>query len=133
MRDGMSLGEKHENGEAIMARTPRMFVLDEESGGLYHCIQRCVRRAFLCGKDQLSGKSFEHRREWIRQRLEFLAGEFGVDVLGYAVLSNHLHAILRTRPDVVREWSDEEVAVRWWRLFPWRRDENGSPAEMRAE
>ncbi len=116
-----------------MARTPRMSVLDEASGGLYHCINRCVRRAFLCGKDQVTGKSFEHRREWIRQRLEFLAGEFGIDVLGYAVLSNHLHAILRTRPDVVREWSDEEVAVRWWRLFPWRRDEKGSPAEMRED
>ena len=116
-----------------MARTPRMFVLDEAAGGLYHCINRCVRRAFLCGTDQVSGKSFEHRREWIRKRLEFLAGEFGIDVLGYAVLSNHLHAILRTRPDVVREWSDAEVAVRWWQLFPWRRDSNGSAAEMRED
>jgi hypothetical protein len=117
----------------IMARTPRMWVLDEEAGGLYHCINRCVRRAFLCGKDQLSGKSFEHRRGWIRERLEFLAGEFGIDVLGYAVMSNHLHVILRSRPDVVRAWSDEEVAARWWRLFPWRRDPNGLPAEMRDD
>ncbi|MFM9961859.1 MAG: transposase, partial [Planctomycetaceae bacterium] len=116
-----------------MARTPRMFVLDEEAGGLYHCINRCVRRAFLCGADQVSGKSFEHRREWIRQRLEFLAGEFGIDVLGYAVMSNHLHAILRTRPDVVRDWSDEEVATRWWGLFPWRRESDGSAAAMRAD
>ena len=117
----------------MMARTPRMFVLDEEVGGLYHCINRCVRRAFLCGQDQLTGKSFEHRREWIRRRMEFLAGEFGVDVLGYTVMSNHLHAILRTRPDVVREWSDEEVARRWWQLFPWRREADGSATKMRED
>ena len=116
-----------------MARTPRGVVLNEEIGGVYHCINRCVWRAFLCGEDGLSGKSFEHRREWIRQRLEFLAGEFAVDVLGYAVMSNHLHAVLRTRPDVVSGWSDEEVAKRWWRLFPWRRNQDGSPAEMRAD
>jgi hypothetical protein len=44
-------------------------------------------------------------------------------------MSNHLHLVLRTRPDVVAHWSDEEVARRWWRLFPRRRDAEGHPAE----
>ena len=34
---------------------------------------------------------------------------------------NHLHLVLRSRPDVVAEWSDDEVVLRWWRLFPQRR------------
>jgi len=44
-------------------------------------------------------------------------------------MSNHLHAILRNRPDVVKDWSDEEVPRRWWNLFPSRRNKDGSPAE----
>eukprot|EP00913_Durusdinium_trenchii_P028424 g26652.t1 len=85
--------------------------------------------AFLCGDDPLTGKSFEHRRAWIRQRLEFLASVFGIDCLTYAVMHNHLHVVLRSRPDVVAAWSEEEVARRWLRLFPPRREDDGSPAE----
>ncbi|MCR9202913.1 MAG: hypothetical protein NXI04_30070, partial [Planctomycetaceae bacterium] len=51
----------------------------------------------------------------------------GIEVLGFAVMSNHFHIILRNRPDVVDSWSNEEVARRWWQLCPARRDENGSP------
>ncbi len=49
---------------------------------------------------------------------------FAVDVLVFAVVSNHLHVVVRNRPDVVQQWSAEEVAKRWWRLFPRRHDEN---------
>ena len=85
---------------------------------LVHCYNRCVRRAFLAGFDELTSTDYSHRREWIRQRLESLASVFGIDVLEYAVLSNHLHVVLRNRPDVVATWSDQEVATRWLRLFP---------------
>jgi len=107
----------------------RKEIVREGEVGIYHCVARCVRRAFLCGFDAATGRSFEHRKGWIRRRLEELAGIFGIDVCGYAVMGNHLHVVLRTRPDVVAAWSDEEVAERWWRLFPRRRGEDLSPAE----
>ena len=62
-------------------------------------MQRCVRRAFLCGQDRFTGQFFEHRRGRIRDRLEFLARVFGIDCLTYTVLHNHLHVVLRSRPD----------------------------------
>ena len=116
-----------------MARIPRKYLIETADVGVYHCINRCVRRAFLCGTDAVSGKCFDHRKQWIQDRLEFLAGEFGVDVMAFAVMSNHLHLVLRNRPDVVTAWSDEEVAQRWWRLFPSRRDDDGSPAQPTKE
>jgi hypothetical protein len=110
-----------------MARKPRFEVADPAEVQVFHAVQRCVRRAFLCGEDRFTGQSFEHRRGWIRDRLEFLASVFGIDCLTYTVLHNRLHVVLRTRPDVVAAWSDEDVARRWLRLFPKRRKLDGSP------
>jgi len=39
----------------------------------YHVISRCVRRAFLCGEDTLTGESFEHRRQWLIGRIKKVA------------------------------------------------------------
>src|SRR5208282_5945106 len=103
-----------------MARRNRAEVVVADEVGVYYCVQRVVRRAFLCGVDRLSGNSYDHRRSWIRDRLESLAGLFGVEIAAFAVMSNHLHVILRNRPDVVAFWSDSQVARRWLTLFPGR-------------
>ena len=103
-----------------MARRNRTEIVVADQVGVYHCIQRVVRSAFLCGVDPRSGNSYDHRRAWIRDRLEDLAGLFGVEVAAFAVLSNHVHVILRNRPDVVALWTDQEVAMRWLTLFPGR-------------
>jgi len=107
----------------------RKEIVDETVVGIYHCVSRCVRRAFLCGVDRYSGKNFDHRKAWVRDRLEELAGIFAIDILGFSVMSNHIHVLLRNRPDVAHDWSDEHVARRWYQLHPWRRNEDGTPAE----
>jgi len=112
-----------------MARLNRSEVFDPMEVSVMHCINRAVRQAMLCGVDRYTGKSFEHRRQWVKDRLVFLAKHYGIDVLGYAVMGNHLHVILRNRPDVVKTWSDEEVARRIWFLFPKRKDANGKACE----
>lgn len=110
----------------------RRQIVDPHRGGFYHCVARCVRRAFLCGHDTYSGKNFEHRRAWIRSRLADLIDVFAIEIVGYAVMMNHLHSVLRTRPDIVRGWTDNEVARRWRMLFPKRLVE-GKAAEPTDE
>ena len=84
----------------------------------YHCMARCVRRAYLCGKDAYSGRSFEHRREWVRERLRFLAGVFAIDVCAYAVMSNHLHVILHSDAARAAGWTEQQVVERYGTLHP---------------
>ena len=107
----------------------RRQIVVEDEVGVYHCISRCVRRAFLCGVDTYSGQDYSHRKEWILDRLRELAGLFGIEVCGYSVMSNHLHLVLRNRPDIAGRWSADEVALRWRRVFPTRDDATGEPVE----
>jgi REP element-mobilizing transposase RayT len=99
---------------------PRSKYVQEGQEGVYHCYSRCVRRAFLCGYDPLTGKDFSHRKKMIVDRLKFLATIFAIEVWAYAIMENHMHNILRTRPDIVATWSDREVAIRWLTLYPQR-------------
>jgi len=112
-----------------MPACPRNQIIPANEVGIFHCYNRCVRRAFLCGFDPVTGQSYEHRKEWIQLRLELLAVSFAIEICDFALLDNHLHLILRTRPDIVAGWEDHEVALRWWHICPTRRDENGDAAE----
>jgi REP element-mobilizing transposase RayT len=112
-----------------MPACPRNQIIAANEVGIFHCYNRCVRRAFLCGFDPVTGQSYEHRKEWIQLRLELLAVSFGIEICDFALLDNHIHLILRTRPEIVATWQDHEVALRWWRICPTRRNENGDAAE----
>jgi len=111
----------------------RKEIVCESEVQVFHAYTRCVRRAFLCGDDLLTGKNFDHRKEWVEERLQDLSSIMALDICGFAVMGNHLHVVVRTRPDLVAGWSDEEVARRWWRLFPKRRDEQGQAAEPKEQ
>lgn len=84
----------------------------------YHCISRCVRRAYLCGDDPVSGRNFDHRKRWIVQRIKDLATHFSIDVCAYAIMSNHYHLVLHVDIEKANSWSDKEVIEHWTNLFP---------------
>ncbi|MCR9291378.1 MAG: hypothetical protein NXI32_01585 [bacterium] len=117
-----------------MAKLPRQDVFSPDEIACVHVMNRTVRRCFLMGDDPISGKNFDHRKLWMDQKLELHAANFGIDLLGQAILSNHFHLVLRSRPDVVATWKDQEVAKRWLRLCPQRKHADGSPKKpTRAE
>lgn len=94
---------------------PRSLLVDPDRPLCYHLVSRCVRHAWLCGMHE--GRSFDHRKSWIEQRILHLAKAFSVDILAYAVMSNHFHVVVYYDPGLCRQWSDEEVATRWFHAF----------------
>lgn len=94
---------------------PRKELVSLDATPYYHCVSRCVRRAFLCGIDD-KGVSFEHRRQWIEDKLLFLTSVFAIDVCAYAILSNHFHTVLHIDRETALSWSTKEVIERWHQL-----------------
>ena len=96
---------------------PRQELISLEDTNYYHCINRCVRRAFLCGEDQLTGKNYEHRKTWVVECLALLSRVFAIDIAAYAVMSNHLHLVLRVDTAQAEQWTEQELMQRWSTLF----------------
>ncbi|MCU7924538.1 MAG: transposase, partial [Candidatus Thiodiazotropha sp. (ex Dulcina madagascariensis)] len=97
--------------------TPRKSQICLEETPYYHCVSRCVRRAFLCGEDTLSGRSYEHRRDWVVERLKQLSAVFSIDICAYAVLHNHTHTVVRIDKPRALAWTDEAVIAHWTALY----------------
>ena len=64
--------------------TARKNLIDPASTPYYHCMARCVRRAFLCGKDEFSGKNYEHRA----------SGWFFSDISGLSQLTMNMQKLM---------------------------------------
>ena len=112
-----------------MARLARIEVFSPEEVAIVHVMNRVVRRCFLLGDDPVTGKNYDHRKQWIEELLRRFSASFGIDLLGFALLSNHFHLILRSRPDVVATWDDAQVARRWLMLCPVRKTADRQPEE----
>ena len=97
--------------------TPRNQQVSLSDTPYYHCISRCVRRSFLCGTDHITNKDYNHRKEWIVERLALLSKTFAIDVCAYAAMSNHLHLVLKINEPLAQGWSDETVIQHWEQLF----------------
>jgi hypothetical protein len=98
---------------------PRSQLIDINQTPYYHCICRCVRRAFLCGEDHVTGQSYEHRKAWVVDRLACLSHVFAINIASYAVLSNHYHLVLRVDKQQALNLDDRQVAKRWKKLYSW--------------
>jgi len=96
---------------------PRRFQISLDHTPYYHCTTRCVRRAYLCGKDRHTGKDFGHRKQWLEKRMANLSQIFAVDLLAYAIMSNHYHIVVSLRPSKSDTWSDNEIKERWSKVF----------------
>ena len=83
----------------------------------YHIQSRTVRKAFLCGVDEVTGMNYEHRRDWIEARIFELSETFAIDICAYAVMHNHLHLVLHVDTAQVNNWSTLEVLTRWHQLY----------------
>lgn len=104
---------------------PRSHLVDT-SGGVYHVCSRCVRGAMLFGTNPGSGYNFDHRRQWIEDRLIDLANIFSIDIFGYAVMSNHYHIVLELKPSITQEWSDKDIVQKWINLNPRAKEDIGA-------
>lgn len=96
---------------------PRKHLISLDATPYYHCVSRCVRRAYLCGFDRLTNTSYEHRRQWIEDRIHFLANTFAVDVCAFSVMSNHIHLVLHINKAKSLDWSNKEVCQRWQQIY----------------
>jgi REP element-mobilizing transposase RayT len=96
---------------------PRKALISLADTPYYHITSRCVRRAFLCGVDHYSGQNYEHRRQWVVDRIRLLSSLFAIDVCAYAVMSNHYHLVLKLCPEQLSDLSDDEIMDRWCALF----------------
>ena len=100
----------------------RRNLVDTETPGFYHCTNRCVRRTFLCGVDELTGRDFSHRKDYLEKRLFELCELFSVETFAYAIMPNHYHIVLYLDPLLPLSWSDETIAEKWLKIYPSRLD-----------
>jgi len=96
---------------------PRKQQICLEATSYYHCFTRCVRRAFLCGKDRLTGTCYEHRRQKIENDLLYIASVFYIDVASYAIMPNHYHVVLHVDRETCIQATDKEIVQRWHKLY----------------
>ncbi|WP_339670371.1 transposase [Dasania marina] len=96
---------------------PRKELVSLDVTPYYHCTSRCVRRAFLCGTDTFTGKCYEHRRQWVEDRILLLASVFTIDICAYAVMSNHHHVVLHINKQQSQQLRDKAICQRWHQLY----------------
>ena len=93
--------------------TARKQLISIEATPYYHCVSRCVRRSFLCGEDKQNQVSYEHRREWIVNKMHSLSKLYCIDICAYAIMSNHYHLVVNINQNKAMALSEHQVVERW--------------------
>ncbi|MDR2673740.1 MAG: transposase, partial [Opitutaceae bacterium] len=88
-------------------RTARIKVSPAESEAVYHCMTRTVNGERLLD---------DSAKEILRKQLWQTADYCGVQILTYAVLSNHFHVLVRVPP--ASQISDDELLRRYRVMYP---------------
>ena len=88
---------------------PRYAQVSLEATPYYHCVSRCVRRAFLCGIDPNTGEDYEYRRKLIEDKILELSDIFAIDICAYSVMSNHYHLVLHINKEKALSWYRSEA------------------------
>ncbi len=96
---------------------PRSQIVQPEHTRHHHCVARCVRRAWLCGEDDYTGRNFDHRKSWLLARMKMLEEVFAIRTAAYVVTGNRYHVVLYLNIEQGRSWDRDEVIRRWLRLF----------------
>ena len=95
---------------------PRSQQISLDDTPYYFLTSRCVRRAFLCGYDRFSNRSFEHRRQQIQDDMQRLGTIYHIDIAAFAVMSNHYHLLVHVRRDDALKESPQSIVERAHRL-----------------
>jgi REP element-mobilizing transposase RayT len=96
---------------------PRKTLISLNDTPYYHLVGRCVRRAWLWGVDEYSGRDYSHRKEWVLERLRLLSAVFAIDICAYAIMSNHYHLVVHVNRSEAQGWTSREVIDRWCQLY----------------
>ncbi len=96
---------------------PRRQQISLDATPFYHVVSRCVRRAYLCGSDSSTGRSYEHRRQQIQDDLLRLPSIFFIDVVAFSIMPNHYHLLLHIDRERCLAETPLSIAKRWHQLF----------------
>jgi len=96
---------------------PRKQQISIETTPYYHVYSRCVRKAFLCGDDPDTGRSYEHRRQQIQDDMLRLSSIFFIKIAAFAILHNHYHLVLYVDKEACMAAPAKDIAKLWHQLF----------------
>ena len=119
--------------QGVFMTTARQDIIAKDRNERYHISCRCVQKAWLLGTDPDTGNDYNHRKDWIPDKLKFYQKIFCIDLGAYAVMDNHFHIIIENRIDLANKLTDKEIVFRWLLLHPTREAKKAKRVEPTSD